>query len=164
MARVCTILLFVAFAGVVAPASAEIKKELPKEVVDALKGAEQFELYTLNPADSTKASEKSKDYFHGWRIVDHKSISDARERAKLADAFVEGTKDAKGAMRCFKPRHGLRLTHGNKHYDFVLSFECLQSIVFEGNAAEGFTIRHRATTASAFDIAVGKLDLKVADR
>ena len=145
-------------------AFAEIKKELPPEVAAALKNADRFEFYTLNPADPKKASEKSPDYFHGWRIVDHKPIDDAKERVKLADAFVRGVKEGKGAARCFEPRHGIRVTQGQKRFDFVISFECLQSLVYEGDALEGFTVRHTATPGSTFDIAVGKHDLKVAER
>jgi len=162
--RAVALALVFALAAAGRAAADDIKQELPKEVADALKNSDEFELYTLNPADSKPAGEKSPEYFHGWKIVDHKPVGDKKERAKLATAFIEGTKEAKGAMRCFEPRHGVRVTRDGKRYDFVMSFECLQSVVCEGNTEEGFTIRHRSTTGSAFDIAVGKLDLKVAER
>jgi hypothetical protein len=149
-----------------ARAPADIKDELPKDVVDVLKGADKFELYTLDPKSPPKpATEKSAEYFHGWKIVDHKAVGEAKDREKLVEAFIKGVRPAKSiAARGFAPRHGLRVTRDKRTVDLLMSFEHYQSMVYEGDVAEGFTIRHTTTPGSAFDMAVGKYDLKVAER
>ena len=71
-----------------------------------------------------------------------KDKKDDVAKQKLVDAFKQGVEDSDGAVAgCFNPRHGIRVTHGGRTFDFVICFECLSVSLYAGDAKEdGFLI------------------------
>ena len=138
------------------------KNELPKSVVEVLQNATEFELYSLDPE---LPLEKPTNDFHGWKVLGKASIKDVKAREKLTKAFLKGVDDSTGeAKRGFKPRHGIRVTYKKKTVDIVMSFQYLQSVVYEGDADKDLTIRHTSTPSTVFDDAVKAAGLKTAGK
>jgi hypothetical protein len=99
-----------------------------------LEKAEQFELLSLDPE---RPKEKPADAFHGWKVLGKTTAKDAETRKKLVAAFKKGVEDNDGAAAaCFRPRHGIRVTHDGKTADFVICYECLFMQVFIGDKQE----------------------------
>jgi hypothetical protein len=104
---------------------------LPGAAQTALEQAEKIEVLSLNPAEDEKYR---ADGFHGWPILGRTTVQDGPTRKALVAAVFEGVAHSDGTMyHCFEPRHGLRLTHDGKTYDFVICFECVQMEVYAGD-------------------------------
>jgi uncharacterized protein (TIGR03067 family) len=106
------------------------EQRLPEEAQKALEGAEELDLYSLDPTPGAKA----KDEFHGWKVLGKTTLSKDDAQAAAA-ALVKGVADSDGTVAsCFNPRHGIRATGADGAvYDFVISFECLQVRVYAGS-------------------------------
>jgi hypothetical protein len=117
--------------------------KIPEVVERLLQKAEEFEVYSLDPAakfDKDAKAAAEKDGFHGWKVLGKTAVKEEAARKRLADALRLGAEDNFGmAAACFIPRHGLRLKGGGKTVDLVICFECLQVQVFvDGQQKEGF--------------------------
>ena len=63
-------------------------------------------------------------------------VSGASKGALLA-ALQQGIEENNGKMmKCFEPRHGLRVVYDGKTIDFLICFECLQIEIFNGTNLE----------------------------
>jgi hypothetical protein len=115
------------------------RNQIPEDLRTALEKGDSFELYSLNP---DRTGEEVKDGFHGWRVLGKTTIKDAETRKKLLTAFQKGVAENKGiAAGCFNPRHGIRVTHDGKTFDFVICFECYSVAAHVGDKREaGFLI------------------------
>jgi hypothetical protein len=124
--------------------------KFPQAYRDVLEKADQFELLSLNPEPQ---QEKSKDDFHGWKVLGKTTVKDEATRKKLIAAFKKGVADNDGrAAKCFNPRHGIRASHDGKTADFVICFECLQVSAFMGDKQSNFLTTE--SPASAFNEAL----------
>jgi hypothetical protein len=95
----------------------------------AMQHAEHYELLSLDPKHTTTPP---PDNFHGWRILGRTMIGDQVTQKKLNDALRAGAREnGNMAAGCFNPRHGIDVVSGDKTYDLVICFECLQVQVFE---------------------------------
>ena len=63
-------------------------------------------------------------------------------RKRLVAALEKGVEENKGdVMKCFNPRHGIRVTHEGMTADFVICFECFQVMVYvAGGKGQRFLI------------------------
>lgn len=105
-----------------APAHVE-NSPLPDTVEAALATGTDFELFSLSPDDQTNRDES--DGFHGWEVLGSTPILDQSTRAKLLTAFRAGVEENDGSVAgCFDPRHGIRVKHNDKTFDFVICFTC----------------------------------------
>lgn len=134
--------------------------DVPAPVLEALRGAERYELLSLDPA---YYEEVPDDNFHGWRVLGRASIVDVEARNGLNDALRSGAQESDGsAAMCFHPRHGIHLTRADQVTDLVICFECNQVKVFvDAQSSEGFF-----TTSSpheVFDNALKEVGLPVAE-
>jgi len=99
-----------------------------------LEKAGRFDLLSLNPERTQDEPPKS---FHGWKVLGKTTVTDAAARGKVVAAFKDGVEASTPlAAGCFRPRHGIRLTHDGRSFDFLICFECLFVQVFEGDRPE----------------------------
>jgi hypothetical protein len=102
--------------------------EIPTAAQSVLDKATEFELLSLDPAP-VEASE-GKDLFHGYKILG-KTVVKGDLVGKIRAALEKGVKDSDGSVTdCFNPRHGIRIVHEKKTYDFVLCYQCLSARVY----------------------------------
>jgi hypothetical protein len=111
--------------------------KIPAAARTALEKAESLELYSLDPGSE---EEKPVNNFHGWEILGATTVKGPAKK-KLVTAFKVGVEESGGAAAgCFNPRHGIRVKHGGKTYDFVICFECLSVSTFVDEEKGGFLI------------------------
>jgi hypothetical protein len=107
---------------------------IPADAKTMLEKADSLELLSLEP---TKQMEARKDSFHGWKVLGKKLIDNAELRKMLIAAFEKGVAEYQGTgARCFKPRHGIHVTHDGKAADFVVCFECYWVRAYVGGKKE----------------------------
>jgi hypothetical protein len=110
-----------------------------------LEKAENFELLSLEPE---RLEEVPKDSFQGWKVLGKKTIDTSEIRKKIVDALEKGVVENQGGVtvKCFNPRHGIRVTHNGKTADFVICFQCLQVHVYmDGGAEQMFLVSSSPT-------------------
>src|SRR3954471_16183202 len=94
--------------------------QIPADARAALEKADEWELYSLDPA---RQKDPPKDAFHGWKVLGHTTVKDADARKKLLGDLEKGAQDKHGTVAaCFNPRHGIRVTAGDKTIDLVICF------------------------------------------
>jgi hypothetical protein len=110
------------------------ENKIPDQAREILKKAGQFELLSIghDPSPNNPAED-----FRGWPVIGKTTIKDSNTRNRLVAALVKGVEENKGdVMKCFNPRHGIRVTHEGMTADFVICFECFQGIVYVGGGKE----------------------------
>jgi hypothetical protein len=101
--------------------------EIPATAKAILEQAEEFELLSLDPKDWPSV----KDGFHGCRVLGKVTITDAKLRQQLVQAFEQGVTEYKGSgVKCNFPRHGIRVTYQGKTVDFLICFQCAHVGIF----------------------------------
>jgi hypothetical protein len=102
--------------------------KIPDQARAILEKAMQFDLLSIGHDPSPK---KPTEDFHGWPVIGKTTIKDPNTRKRLVAALEKGVEENKGdVMKCFNPRHGIRVTHGGMTADFVICFECFQVMVY----------------------------------
>lgn len=98
--------------------------------VDELRGAETFELISLEPSEETPPT---PDEIDEWSVIGRLSIADSDTREKLIEALVQAALDNPGEQAaCFCPRHAIRVTSRGKLTEIVICFECLSAEIYTG--------------------------------
>jgi hypothetical protein len=133
------ILSVLSLAWIVSTAHSDENK-LPNDAKTILEKAESIELLSLDP---TRRQEKSKDDFHGWKVLGKTILKKEDDRKTAWTAIEKGIKDNDGsAAACFNPRHGIRATHDGKTVELVICFECLTLHVYvDGKQSSALTTR-----------------------
>lgn len=116
--------------GCIIAAAILLWPRMPGVASVALDTAEQYELLSLDPE---RADAPSPDLFHDYRVLGKTVITDRATRARLDKALRGGVKRAFSRVRCFSPRHGIRVTTGGQTTDIVICFECAQVQVWNGS-------------------------------
>ena len=100
------------------------EEQLPSAAAAALEQGTEFELLSLEPNGGEETEGENR--FYGFEILGALAIDDRTTRDELVAAFKRGIADnVEGvAAACFAPRHGIRVTHDGKVYEFVICFEC----------------------------------------
>ncbi|AMV23710.1 hypothetical protein VT84_04810 [Gemmata sp. SH-PL17] len=93
------------------------ENKLPGEILTALENATEIELYSLN------GDTRTQDGWHGAKILGQTTVK-VDDAKKITAAMVKSVSEGGQGMRCFIPRHGVRVTHDGKTYDLVICFEC----------------------------------------
>jgi hypothetical protein len=142
--------------------------DLPKAAAEALDQAESLEVYSLDPSrvrpKPGEEKEDKRETFHGFRVYGKATVKDPDTRKKLVAAFKAGVEDSIGAAAlCFNPRHGIRVTHNGKTFDFVICFECLQIRVYEGET-EGKTVLTADSPQPVFDKILREAKVPLAEK
>ena len=113
--------------------------KIPDRAREILEKASQFELLSIGHGPSPK---KPTEDFHGWPVIGKTTVEDSNTRKRLVAALGKGVEENKGdSMKCFNPRHGIRVTHDGMTADFVICFECFQVVVYvTGDKEQRFLI------------------------
>lgn len=119
-----------------------VPNKIPDVARELLDKADEFTLYSLDPVFS---KEKPKDDFHSWKVIGQMAIKDVETRKKVVASFDAAAAEYEGgALKCFNPRHGIRVKRDGKVVDIVICFECKQFQMHVGDAkdedAKGFLI------------------------
>ncbi|TWU43689.1 hypothetical protein Poly51_62110 [Rubripirellula tenax] len=97
---------------------------LPEEAANALRDGSGFKLYSIDPMIRDAGPEP--DGFHDYAVLGSTVVT-RTEQDRLFESLSEGVEASVGAIAaCFDPRHGIRVEHDGKVYDFLICFECLQ--------------------------------------
>ncbi len=102
--------------------SAAENSRLPADAAEALRSAEQVEIYSLEPLSRPDSGEFEDLY--GYEVLGRALLG--VEASRRAVAEFEGVVTAWGdaVSFCFDPRHALRVVHLGATFDFVLCFDC----------------------------------------
>ena len=104
------------------------KNKIPDQAREIIEKAAHFELLSIGYGPSAK---NPPEDFHGWKVIGKTTINDLEVRKRLIAALEKGVEENKGdAMKCFDPRHGIRVTRDGVTADFVICFQCFQAIVY----------------------------------
>lgn len=92
-----------------------------------LRGAIKLEVLSLDPA---KFDEKGKEpeFFQGYRVMGRIEIPKSERFDALRDSLIAGVAPA-SMLRCFSPRHGVRVVTKKRTMDLVMCFECGRTVV-----------------------------------
>jgi hypothetical protein len=93
------------------------EKPLPDKVWDVLRGAEEIDVFLLDPT--------GQDVFVGeWKYLGKSTCKGSGARKEIIRALEEGVKKAdKKKKGKFEPRYGVRATSGNTTVEMVIDFE-----------------------------------------
>jgi hypothetical protein len=126
------IFLIIAVLGIAALAVIYSLQGLPSPVAKALRDADSFELLSLDPQHGLQDAD-----FHGYKILGRTQITDTATRQLLYDALQTGASwNSPFAMKCFDPRHAIRVRSKGIITDLLICFECLQVEVHSDAAPE----------------------------
>jgi hypothetical protein len=110
------------------------ENKIPDQAREILEKATQFELLSIGYGPYTK---NPPEDFHGWHVIGKTTIKDPNARLRLVAALEKGVEENKGdSMKCFDPRHGVRVTHDGMTADFVICFKCFQVIAYVAGGKE----------------------------
>lgn len=126
---ISALLLFVAYE--------KLRSGIPAELMTALRQGEKFELLSLDPElaaiKEARTGEEFSNKCRGWIVLGSTLIDDDSIRKRLIGTLDAGAKENRtAAAGCFNPRHAIRVVRQGKVIDFVICFECLQVLVYEG--------------------------------
>ncbi|HEV8577488.1 MAG TPA: hypothetical protein VGX68_00280 [Thermoanaerobaculia bacterium] len=124
------------------PSDARIVNALPAAAAQALHGAGQIVLYSLEPWEQAGANE---EVLYRFKVLGRKELD--REQSAKAVAELEAAIagwDGMVAM-CFDPRHALRVKTAVHTYDYLLCYACHQLYVYE----DGKLIKELGAAGSA---------------
>ena len=113
---------------------------MPPAASTALRNAPTLELFSLDPVIRDKTDDTST--FHGWKVLGSTKLPAGNSRSSLLDALDTGIAEHDGTVvKCFDPRHGLRVTYQGKQHDFLICFHCYQAQWYIDDAEnEGFLL------------------------
>ncbi len=123
-------------------------------------------LFSIDPHDtrifSGKLPENSDEVFHQYPILGSIEIVSNEEKKTSLRAFAKGIRESDGTtMRCFDPRHGLRIITESATNDFVICFECLSVKAYGFPPAQNFLTTH--SPQEIFDNFLDKNQIKKAN-
>ncbi|MEZ0388111.1 MAG: hypothetical protein ACAI34_13650 [Verrucomicrobium sp.] len=123
----CPALLFSCLAT---DARAQTPDSLPAEVVGAFQAAKTARLYSLEPTGELLPRHER---LHHHRVLGETTLN--WEQTVAAFRMVKkAVADGHDQLaHCFAPRHALRVTTKEHHYDLVICFECVRVVVYRDN-------------------------------
>jgi hypothetical protein len=131
--RAAPILLFVTALLPLGCGGDSARKTGANIVTIAEKGADQFELFSLDPdyyraqlfEPDEKQEKPTKNDFRGWKVLGKTQVRAAETQKKIMAALRDGIAEyARNAPNCFDPRHGIRVVQEGKTTDYVICFAC----------------------------------------
>jgi hypothetical protein len=132
------------------------------EPLGLLEKAASFELLSLDPTFRANKADRRNDDFHGWRILGRLRV-EGDEKEAIAAALNEGVDESNGIeLGCaIEPRHGIRVTDGDRNTDFLICFKCGQVVVLVGDT-ESSEFLTTASPRKQFDAILGKSQMPIA--
>lgn len=95
--------------------------------------ADRIEFLSLDSSPPIGSELPNERNFHGYEIVGRTSI-DGEDKSVVIGTLWVGTCGIQLLHhRCFRPRHGVRITSGTAIYDLLICFECGGIIMYDGS-------------------------------
>lgn len=110
------------------PSSEQITKAFPSDSFKLFNDGKNFTLYSLKPEGRIEG----KEDFHYFTVLGKTEVKSGSSRFLLKHFLLNGMVSAYGAA-CFNPRHGLRISDGEKTLDVVICFECGHFVSYYGD-------------------------------
>ena len=133
---------------------------MPAEASIALRSDSEFQLFSLDPYN--RDTDPKQNRFHHFVVLGSTDVS-ASDRHQIVEALIAGVAESDGSLAlCFEPRHGIRVIHADKRYDFVICFECLQIYWYTGDDMNS-TILTSGTPLEAFNRVLTEASVTLAD-
>src|SRR6266542_3342151 len=127
----CLILFLVAYSATGANLSvAKREKTFPGDSYSIFNGSQRLTLFSLDP--SPVEGEKSKETFHGYKVLGKVLIADPGLQTDVKKSLYRAINYGSMPAACFNPRHGLRAEMNGKSVDLVICFECSCLILYAG--------------------------------
>ena len=107
-----------------------------REPVAGLGTPDRVTLYSLDGRDyHPGVVPEGGEVFHRVKVLGKVELTDPTQRQGLLNAFRRGAVHNDGAMmKCFWPRHGIRVVEGDRVTDFVICFQCQQFETHDGDS------------------------------
>jgi hypothetical protein len=122
-----------------------------------------LEVLSLNPSLRHGYAVNSTNVFHGFSVLGSAKVSTAAEKKLLMSALASAVRENEGvAAACFNPRHGIRITKGDKVVDIVICFECASARCYGINDGMGFLLTSSASPA--FDAFLSRNNIPLAEK
>lgn len=147
-----------------AQSQAKTDNKIPDQVQAALEHGENFELLSLDPKHR---DDDAPWEFYRRKVIGKTPIKDPATRSRLLAALNTGVRECEkdGALKCFEPRHAIRVQHNGKTYYLAICFGCRAVSVFVDNSRYddiGFTTTH--SPEPAFDEVLKAANLPLAEK
>ena len=142
--------------------------QLPAELQDALKNADNFTLYSIKPEPDFQHT--STNTFEDHVILGQVDVKSKDTRTKLIAALKDGIDEQNKRVPpgviwlpdCFNPRHGIRATKGNETVELLICFECEQ-IQGSSNQGKSWSFITTRTPAPIFNGVLKKAHVPLAE-
>ncbi|QJX00690.1 hypothetical protein [Frigoriglobus tundricola] len=141
--RWCAVVISLTFTSMILAQKPDNK--LPDAVVKALEKADALEVYSLG-GQTTEVNG-----WHGAKVLGQTKVKSAADLTSMTAALKKGVADGDGGARCFIPRHGVRVAHAGKTYDFLICFECHWVYVFTDNSDKPLVLMIADAPQKAFN-------------
>lgn len=90
---------------------------------EAARQAGKFEFYRLDPRERRPTATAGADFFHGFRIIERRELTDPGRRLALMRALGMALQGEDAFAERFRPRYALRLEGRDEVLEAVVSFE-----------------------------------------
>ena len=149
--------------GCSSPATERLQRSrrvsIPSDAMTALQNGIEFQLFSLEPS---KRVEGDVDGFHDLFVLGATAPSQA-DRDQLVESLAQSVIEHDGSIAaCFDPRHGIRVHHNGKVFDFIICFECAQIYWFK-DKEKNPTILTSGSAQPVFDKVLKAASIKLAD-
>ena len=122
---------------------------LPAAAERALRNPDAMELFALDPVLPNTPGSTPGAEFHDYTILGRAAVSDAAQRAEVAELVLRGIRESDGRVAaCFDPRHGVRVEQGGHVLELVICYECLSLAAYGDLLGAGVARRSALTSAS----------------
>jgi hypothetical protein len=123
-------------------ASPVAELSLRDEIFAAMRDAESFEIFSLQPG--VRREETLDSYpvqFHGWPVLGKADVSEPRWKKPILIGTQRMHQKHEGLPApCFNPRHGLRVVQQGKAIECVICFECSSMYVYREGQERVFLV------------------------
>jgi hypothetical protein len=79
-------------------------------------------VYSTEPDGNRGAA--GEEVFHGHLVLGKVEVHDPERRAELWKEFKASLTTTPNEVKCFNPRHGLRVVSGGREVDYLVCFQC----------------------------------------
>ena len=142
--------------------------QLPAEWQAALKNADAFTLFSIQPEPDYKHT--STNTFQDHVILGQVDVKSKDTRTKLIAALKDGIDEQNKRVPpgeiwlpdCFNPRHGIRATKGNETVELLICFECEQ-IQGSSNQGKSWSFITTRTPAAVFNRVLKEAHIPLAE-
>ena len=98
----------------------------PQELFSMVNNHDKVIFYSLEPSGMLK----EKKIFHNYSILGSKELKGKEHKELIFENLYKAIEENEGDVApCFMPRHGIRVSKGEKILDLVICFQCSSVVV-----------------------------------